>query len=47
VQMPAEKKIKFADYLIDTSGTLEETRTRAEAVCSLLFEDARGRRPAR
>ncbi len=47
-QMPAEKKIKFADYLIDTSGPLEETLARAEAVCTLLFEDARRNdRPAR
>jgi dephospho-CoA kinase len=39
-QMPVEEKIKYADFVIDTSGPLEETLARAEAVCSLLFDEA-------
>lgn len=31
-QMPVSEKIKVADYKIDTSGTLRETREQAEAV---------------
>ena len=31
-QMPAEEKRRRADYLIDCSGTLEESRTQAEAI---------------
>lgn len=31
-QMPLEEKIKYADYVIDTSGTKEETRAK---VCAL------------
>jgi len=31
-QMPTEEKIKPADYIIDTSGTLEQTRDQVETV---------------
>ncbi len=31
-QMPAEDKLKLADYTIDTSGTFKETREQIEAV---------------
>lgn len=31
-QMPQEEKKRFADYLIDSSGTREETRSRTKAV---------------
>ncbi len=37
-QMPQEEKMRHADFLIDTSGTREETRRRAEAV----YEELRG-----
>jgi dephospho-CoA kinase len=31
-QMPQAEKMKYADYLVDTSGTLDETRRRVEEV---------------
>lgn len=31
-QMPMEEKVKFADYIIDTSGTLASTRDQVEAI---------------
>jgi dephospho-CoA kinase len=31
-QMPIEEKRKFADYVIETSGTLKQTRDQAEAI---------------
>ncbi len=31
-QMPTEEKAKFADYVIDTSGTLDDTRRQVETV---------------
>jgi dephospho-CoA kinase len=31
-QMPMEEKAKYADYLIDTSGSLEDTRRQVESV---------------
>jgi dephospho-CoA kinase len=31
-QMPLEEKVKYADYLVDTSGTKEETQTRVRAI---------------
>jgi len=43
-QMPAAEKQVFADYLIDTSGEMEETIARAEAVASLLLDEARAGR---
>jgi dephospho-CoA kinase len=36
-QMPSEEKLKFADYSIDTSGSLAETRLRVEAVYASLI----------
>ena len=36
-QMPQDEKLRFADYTIDTSGTLEETRRRTEAVWAELI----------
>lgn len=35
-QMPVEEKLKFADFVIDTSGTKEETARQARAVYELL-----------
>jgi dephospho-CoA kinase len=32
-QMPMEEKIKFADYVIDNSGSIEDTRHQVEKVC--------------
>jgi dephospho-CoA kinase len=37
-QMPSEDKRRYADYEIDTSGTLEETRARVVEVYHLLVE---------
>lgn len=31
-QMPLEEKVKYADYLVDTSGTKEETQARVRAI---------------
>lgn len=31
-QMPLKEKVKFADYLIDNNGTVEETRSQVEAL---------------
>jgi dephospho-CoA kinase len=39
-QMPAEEKRRRADYVIDASEALEETLARAEAVFTLLVEEA-------
>ncbi len=39
-QMPVEEKKTMADYLIDTSGSLEETERRTEAVYRRLVRDA-------
>jgi dephospho-CoA kinase len=36
-QMPREKKLAAADYIVDSSGTIEQTRERAEQ----LYEDLR------
>jgi dephospho-CoA kinase len=35
-QMPIEEKLPFADFLVDTSGTLEETLQQADALASKL-----------
>jgi dephospho-CoA kinase len=40
-QAPLSTKMRAADYLIDTGGTLEETRARTLEVAELLEEDAR------
>ncbi len=32
LQMPIEEKVKFADYVIDNSGSLEETKKQVEEV---------------
>jgi dephospho-CoA kinase len=37
-QMPLEEKAGYADYVIDTSGTLEETRRQVREVSSRLLE---------
>ena len=39
-QMPAEEKLRFADYIIETSGSLERTLAQAEAVFTMLLADA-------
>ena len=31
-QMPLEQKVRFADYIIDNSGSLDETRTQVDAL---------------
>ena len=38
-QMPSEQKLKYADYDIDTSGTLEETIEQSEQVFRILMSD--------
>jgi len=38
-QMPTEKKIKYADYTIDTSGSLSETVDQTETVYRYLLQD--------
>jgi dephospho-CoA kinase len=38
-QMPAEEKEASADYVIDTSGAIEETLARAERTYTFLLED--------
>lgn len=43
-QMPAADKLAFADYAIDSSGEMEETIARAEAVASRLLDEARAAR---
>jgi len=39
-QMPDEEKFSYADYLIDTSGTLAETVEQTERVFLNLYQDA-------
>ena len=43
-QMDAREKVGRADYAIDTSGALEETIARAEAVASFLQDEVRAGR---
>ncbi len=44
-QMPADEKARVADYVIDTSGSFEETRAQVESVYrALVVEEARLRR---
>jgi len=38
-QMPAEEKLKFADYVVDSSGTFEETTAQSEVVYQKLLKD--------
>ena len=38
-QMPPEQKLKYADYTIDTSGTLEKTIEQSEQVFRILMSD--------
>lgn len=38
-QMPLRKKLKYADYVIDTSGTLSETVDQAASVYAQLMRD--------
>ncbi len=38
-QMPLDEKLKYADEVIDTSGTKEETRANVEAAYRRLLED--------
>ena len=41
-QLPAEQKVKLADYTIDTSGTLRQTREQIEAIYrDLLLQEIR------
>ena len=40
--MPIEEKLKLADYTIDTSGTLKQTRDQVEAIYrDLLIQELR------
>jgi dephospho-CoA kinase len=41
-QLPSAEKVKFADYVVDTSGSFRETRHRIEAVYRSLMADAAG-----
>jgi dephospho-CoA kinase len=44
-QMPAEEKLKLADYTIDTSGSFRETREQIEAIYQdLLLQEMRFRK---
>ena len=43
-QMNVREKVERADYAIDTSGALEETIARAEAVATFLQGEARAGR---
>ncbi len=36
-QMPIEQKLRFADFLVDTSGSIEETHAQADALVSKLL----------
>jgi dephospho-CoA kinase len=38
-QMPLQKKMRYADYTIDTSGTLLQTREQTDAVYQALLRD--------
>jgi dephospho-CoA kinase len=38
-QLPVEEKLKYADYVIDTSGTIEETLAQTEKVYQSLLKD--------
>ena len=40
-QMPLEEKLRFADYVIDTSGTKEETSKQVKAVYDSLMDLAK------
>ena len=42
-QMPLAEKLPLADYVVDTSGSKEETRERAAHVYAKLEEEARNR----
>jgi dephospho-CoA kinase len=45
-QMPIEEKLKLADYTIDTSGTLKQTRDQVEAIYrDLLIQEIRIKEP--
>jgi dephospho-CoA kinase len=43
-QMPAGEKLAYADYVVDTSGTIEETVARAEALYESLLLDEKVKR---
>jgi dephospho-CoA kinase len=45
-QMPVGEKLKHADYVIDTSGSLEETVEQTERVYAALLQDAELKRLA-
>ena len=45
-QIPLRDKVKQADFVIDNSGTLEETKAQVEKVWQKLLELARARKPA-
>ncbi|MCX7973618.1 MAG: dephospho-CoA kinase [Candidatus Aminicenantes bacterium] len=38
-QLPVKEKLKYADYVIDTSGTIEETLAQTEKVFQSLLKD--------
>lgn len=40
-QLPDEEKVKAADYVIDNSGSLDETRKQVQAVYTKLRAEAR------
>lgn len=45
-QLPIEEKLKLADYTIDTSGTLKQTRDQVEAIYrDLLIQEIRIKEP--
>jgi dephospho-CoA kinase len=44
-QMPLSLKIKYADYLIDNSGTLRDAKNRARELYPILLEEAKKLKP--
>jgi dephospho-CoA kinase len=42
-QLPIEEKRGYADFIVDNSGTLEETRTQVEEIWRKLKEIQRSR----
>ena len=40
-QLPLEEKIKYADFVINNDGSLEETKRQVEQICTLLITSSR------
>lgn len=46
-QLPVEEKLKYADYIIDASGTIEETIAQTEKVYQSLLKDLEAKKLSR